>query len=144
MISCATLLQLLTSGKGDSNLSLSDMVRHKDYQAATVNEAGRRGGLSRARALSPERRREIARQSRVGRAAKQLSGLSRRELAHRFAERIKQRDPDLACWIDTALRAPRRIGLALLEQLNDQALVVAATVGDELMAELSARDGDRA
>ena len=46
---------------------------------SSVVEAGRRGGQARARNLSPERRREIARQGWIGRAAKRISGVSKRE-----------------------------------------------------------------
>lgn len=95
------------------------------------------GGLSRARRISADRRSAIARQARKGRTAKKLYGISDREFARRYVDRIREQDPDLAWFVEVSLNAPRRdLGLGLIDLLNHEALVVAESALDDVLVDI--------
>lgn len=102
----------------------------------SVAEAGRMGGLSRARRLSPEQKIAIARESGKARATKKLYGVSDGEVRRRIVDRIRQEDPDLAWWVATALKAPRHIAPTLINLLSDHAFVTAETAVEEVLGEV--------
>jgi hypothetical protein len=107
----------------------------------SVVEAGRLGGQARARKLTPERRQQIAGLGWSGRADKRLLGVSKRELSEQLVAKIAEEDADLAWWIATAVKAPRRIGLTLIDLLNDRALLLVDRAFEEAIAEVSTKKG---
>src|ERR1700730_10530099 len=104
----------------------------------TVSEAGRQGGLSRARQISPERRRAIARDSHRGRWAKRFLGISKKEFIKRYSARLRESDPNLAYWMTAALKA-RSVDVckALIDFLSDETLVVVERAAFEVLAEVA-------
>lgn len=104
---------------------------------SSVVEAGRRGGQARARNLSPERRREIARQGWIGRAAKRISGVSKRECVGRIVRRIREyREPVLATFIGLALRRSEPMASGLIDLLNERAFRIVEAAIVEVVEEL--------
>ncbi|HKH99715.1 MAG TPA: hypothetical protein VJ999_11455 [Candidatus Sulfotelmatobacter sp.] len=105
--------------------------------AVLASEAGRMGGLSRARRISAERRSAIARQARKGRTAKKRYGVSEREFARRYVGRIREQDPDLAWFVEVSLNAPRRdLGLGLIDLLSHDALGLMSSALDDVLLEV--------
>ena len=103
---------------------------------AKLRQRGRDGGLTRANRLTSERRSEIASLGGQCRCIKQRYGITRRELAKRFEDRLRQLDPDLSWWTGTALRAPSHIGVVLIDLLSEQSQTLLAIVADEIVSDL--------
>jgi hypothetical protein len=104
----------------------------------TVSEAGRKGGLSRARRLSPERLRAIGRNSHSGRWAKRFLGISKKEFIKRYSARLRESDPNLAYWMTAALKAPSvDVCKALIDFLSDETFVVVERAAFEVLAEVA-------
>lgn len=103
----------------------------------SVVEAGRLGGQARARTLSPERRREIARQGWIGRAAKRVSGVSKRECVGRIVRRIREyREPVLATFVGLAMRRDEATAVGLIDLLNERAFLVVESAVIEVINEI--------
>jgi hypothetical protein len=104
----------------------------------TTSEAGRKGGLSRARRLSPEQRRAIGRNSHSGRWAKRYLGISKKEFIKRYSARLRQSDPNLAYWMAAALKAPSvDVSQALIDFLSDETFEVIERAAFEVLAEVA-------
>jgi Flavinator of succinate dehydrogenase len=104
----------------------------------TVAEAGRKGGLSRARQISPERRRAIGRKSAGGRWAKKYLGISKAEFIKRYSARLRENDPNLAYWMTAALKAPSEdVCKALIDYLSDETFEVIERAAYEVLAEVA-------
>src|SRR5712692_4130990 len=111
----------------------------------TAQETGRRGGLERARRLTPERLSAIAREAAM---VRHHGGVSTRQLFRRFIARIGEEDEKLALWIQSALFAPGQIAPAVLEtlgrELTEESSELALRALDEVLAELPQnRNGGR-
>lgn len=68
----------------------------------------RRGGLERARRLSPARRREIALAASIEATKKRNGQVTLRALTQAYVSRVKSEDPQLGRFIELALQAPPR------------------------------------
>lgn len=103
----------------------------------SVVEAGRLGGRARSRKLTPERRQEIARQGWVGRTAKRMCGVSKRECVALIVRRIREyREPVLATFVGLALRREESVAVGLIDLLNDRAFLVVEAALIEVLTEL--------
>jgi Asp-tRNA(Asn)/Glu-tRNA(Gln) amidotransferase A subunit family amidase len=111
------------------------MVASKRHNAPTTAEAGRKGALSLHRAMSPERRREIAIAASRSALLKRRGMFTTRELTRAYIARLRAEDPELARFVALALQAPAKYADGLVAILPPDQREVANRAYEATFAE---------